>query len=72
LRGEEYSRQIDHFVRRIEQGDIDGENSFKSALETDRVVAMIHGTYAESDSDHPAPMSRWAGLRERLLGRRSA
>jgi predicted dehydrogenase len=40
LRGEEYSAQIDHFVKAIEirRGDI---NSFRSALQTDKVVDMI-------------------------------
>lgn len=41
LRGEEYSAQIDYFVKSIQQGRRDGENSFRSALAADRVVAMI-------------------------------
>ena len=41
LRGEEYSAQIDYFVKSIEQRRLDGENSFQSALQADRVVAMI-------------------------------
>lgn len=41
LRGEEYSAQIDYFVKSCEQRRIDGENCFKSALQADRVVAMI-------------------------------
>jgi scyllo-inositol 2-dehydrogenase (NADP+) len=41
LRGEEYSAQIDYFVQSIKAGRTDGENSFRSALEADRVVAMI-------------------------------
>jgi scyllo-inositol 2-dehydrogenase (NADP+) len=41
LRGEEYSAQIDHFVKNIETRRTDGENSFRSALQADRVVAMI-------------------------------
>lgn len=41
LRGEEYSAQVDYFARSIEQGRLDGTNSFRSALETDRVVQMI-------------------------------
>ena len=41
LRGEEYSAQIDHFVQSCKARRLDGENSFASALQTDRVVAMI-------------------------------
>lgn len=41
LRGEEYSAQIDYFVRSIEQRRTDGQNTFRSALEADRVVDMI-------------------------------
>jgi len=41
LRGEEYSSQIDYFVKSIEQRRFDGQNTFKSALEADRVVSMI-------------------------------
>lgn len=41
LRGEEYSDQIDYFVESVERRRTDGENSFASALQTDRVVAMI-------------------------------
>ena len=41
LRGEEYSGQIDYFVKSIEQHRTDGKNNFRSALEADRVVAMI-------------------------------
>ena len=41
LRGEEYSAQIDYFVKSIEQRRTSGQNSFQSALQADRVVAMI-------------------------------
>ncbi len=41
LRGEEYSAQIDYFVKSIEQGRTDGKNTFRSALDADRVVSMI-------------------------------
>jgi hypothetical protein len=41
LRGEEYSEQIDYFVRSVEARRTDGQNSFASALQTDRVVQMI-------------------------------
>jgi scyllo-inositol 2-dehydrogenase (NADP+) len=41
LRGEEYSAQIDYFVQSILSNRIDGENCFSSAIQADRVVAMI-------------------------------
>ena len=41
LRGEEYSAQIDHFVKRALANDTNGENNFRSANETDRVLEMI-------------------------------
>lgn len=74
LRGEEYSAQIDYFVQSILQGRTDGENSFRSALETDKVVAMI------LDPDAPAaialrpdgaqrPNLSPRGFWSRLLGR---
>ena len=43
LRGEEYSAQIDYFVQSIASNRRDGENTFRSALNADRVVAMITG-----------------------------
>ena len=41
LRGEEYSAQIDYFVQSIAASRCNGENNFRSALQTDRVVAMF-------------------------------
>jgi scyllo-inositol 2-dehydrogenase (NADP+) len=41
LRGEEYSAQVDYFVRSIQQERFNGQNTFRSALHTDRVVDMI-------------------------------
>ena len=41
LRGEEYSAQIDYFVKSIQTHRTTGENTFRSALDADRVVAMI-------------------------------
>jgi scyllo-inositol 2-dehydrogenase (NADP+) len=43
LRGEEYSAQIDYWAQSIRQKRLDGQNTFRSALLTDRVVAMITG-----------------------------
>lgn len=44
LRGEEYSAQIDAFVAAVEHGLLQHENSFASACDTDRVIAMIQAT----------------------------
>lgn len=41
MRGEEYSAQIDYFMNSILQERIDGTNSFRSAVATDRIVAML-------------------------------
>lgn len=65
LRGEEYSAQIDHFVKRIQTREIEGLNDFQSALETDRAVAMIHGTHG-STALTQAPV-RSTGFFDRLM-----
>ncbi|WP_395701107.1 Gfo/Idh/MocA family protein [Aquabacterium sp.] len=72
LRGEEYSAQIDYFVESIEQRRLDGTNSFRSALQADRVVSMIlaqHGS-AEPLAAVPRPPAAEAarGLWSRLFG----
>jgi len=41
LRGEEYSEQIDHFIKSIKIGDRNNISSFASAVATDRVAQMI-------------------------------
>jgi predicted dehydrogenase len=66
LRGEEYSAQIDYFVRSIQQGRTNGTNSFRSALEADRVAAMI-GAQRGANPSEPASRprqarSRWARI----------
>jgi scyllo-inositol 2-dehydrogenase (NADP+) len=73
LRGEEYSAQIDYFVQSIKTGRTDGENSFASALNTDRLVAMIvaqseAGGGAVTSVDRPAAAVRTRGLLSRLFG----
>lgn len=50
LRGEEYSAQLDAFVRRIVEGSVDGENDFASAAVTDRVLSMISDDAAREGS----------------------
>ena len=46
LRGEEYSAQIDYFAKSIAARRTDGENTFRSALDADRLVSMIMGQTA--------------------------
>lgn len=41
LRGEEYSAQVDDFVRRVEAGQTEGVNSFSTAAVTDRSLALL-------------------------------
>jgi scyllo-inositol 2-dehydrogenase (NADP+) len=41
LRGEEYSAQLDEFVRRVADHRLDGVNTFASASATDRVIDRI-------------------------------
>lgn len=41
LRGEEYSAELDYFVARCEKGEVDGENSFASAVVTDRTMETM-------------------------------
>jgi scyllo-inositol 2-dehydrogenase (NADP+) len=62
LRGEEYSAQIDYFVQSIKAGRLDGANTFRSALDTDRVVRMLVA---------PAPAEsngKGCGLSSRIFG----
>ena len=54
LRGEEYSAQIDYFAASIGAHRTDGENSFASALEADRVVAMLLGEAGSPAGAAPA------------------
>ena len=63
LRGEEYSAQIDYFMQSVELRRASGTNSFRSALATDRVVAMMLGERQE------APAARRPALLTRVLGR---
>ena len=66
LRGEEYSAQIDEFVRRIRNPGPSRACDFASALETDRAVAMINGL--EMQADQPAKESKPLPALLRRLG----
>jgi predicted dehydrogenase len=58
LRGEEYSAQIDHFIGNCKTGRTDGQNTFRQALEADRVVAMMLGQAPTSVAPPAAPDTR--------------
>lgn len=69
LRGEEYSAQIDYFAKSIELGRLDGENTFRSALQADQVVEMILDAEAgDAIANRPAPMAQQPGLLKRMFG----
>lgn len=69
LRGEEYSAQVDAFVRRIKTGSMEGLNSFASATGTDEVLAMLVNDAAGVPSPIAAPITR--GPRAGLFSRRT-
>jgi predicted dehydrogenase len=50
VRGEEYSAQLDHFIRCAAVGASATANSFESAAVTDRVIAMIAADAAHSQT----------------------
>lgn len=64
LRGEEYSAQIDAFVERALGRQMPGENQFRSAASTDRVVSMMLADAATSPSTAitttPSPVGSFA------------
>jgi len=65
LRGEEYSAQIDYFAQSIRERRTDGENTFRSALEADRLVSMIVGETAgmlTMPSAQPSRATLWSRL----------
>ena len=61
LRGEEYSSQVDHFVQRMHHRSIPVISDFESALQTDRVVAMIYSreTPQGRQANEQRPVSRF-------------
>jgi predicted dehydrogenase len=54
VRGEEYSAQLDYFVRCIASAERTNVNSFAFAAETDRVLAMLLRD-AQSETGNPEP-----------------
>lgn len=77
LRGEEYSAQIDYFIRSVKEGETENVSSFSDASKTDQVMALMVANHAGSVPDTPSVVSVGAGttttrerLRSRLIGRR--
>ena len=68
LRGEEYSAQIDYFVQSVQGGRLDGENSFRSALQTDRVVAMFTAEAGSASNPGGVAAQRPRSLWQRIVG----
>lgn len=64
LRGEEYSAQLDHFIRNIVTRNRNNLNSFAAAAETDRVLAMMR---TEAESGAVSVASSEPGKRSRLF-----
>jgi predicted dehydrogenase len=66
LRGEEYSAQVDHFVRCIEDRGAANISTFASALTTDKLVSKLL-----NDAEHGegAPSSQAKSQRKGFLGR---
>lgn len=75
LRGEEYSAQVDYFVQSIKLGRTNGENSFRSALQTDRLVSMLLEAESNPGQQRAADVAsvpgRRSGLWSRLVGDRT-
>ena len=57
VRGEEYSAQLDYFVRCIKSGQSDNVNSFASAVMTDSVITMLI-----NDANSPNRIDRVANV----------
>lgn len=67
LRGEEYSAQIDYFAQSVKTNRTNGENTFRSALDVDRVVDMITGAALGVRPEPPATNGSPRGSRRREL-----
>jgi predicted dehydrogenase len=72
LRGEEYSAQLDAWVRRIQLGMVSGENDLSSAAETDRAIhALLNDASGSNGSARPVIPSQRGRLRKMMDGRRT-
>lgn len=74
LRGEEYSAQIDHFVRAIiaqPVAPLEPQNDFASAAATDRVISMVLESASAEAAAAPSPAVPAASQRRGLFGARA-
>lgn len=69
LRGEEYSAQINYFAESVRKNRLDGENTFRSALDVDRVVGMITGAALVACPAPPPRPARRGSPGRRLVAR---
>ena len=72
LRGEEYSAQLDAFVRRVQAREVEGlDENFASAAVTDQVIALIGRDALRVGTDSPAEQASDPGTRrcDRTEGR---
>jgi len=67
LRGEEYSAQIDYFAESVLAKRLDGQNTFASALQADRVVQMLLEGGTSVGTTMPVEKPR-QGLWSRIVG----
>jgi len=70
LRGEEYSAQIDYFASAIKEKNQNNINSFRNALECDRVIAKLRQNGRQSDAE-PSGDPVTAAPRKRTPGWKS-
>ena len=76
VRGEEYSAQLDYFVRRVAARDLDNVNSFRSAAVTDQVIAAMiadadAGPRSADEARAPEPRrSKWMSWLRPVAGAR--
>lgn len=66
IRGEEYSAQIDYFVKAVAAKAMENVNSFASAAETDRVIAMMISDANAGPRDTSATSANEAQPRKRF------
>ena len=73
LRGEEYSAQLDHFVKRVENHELDDINSFASASTTDRGLELltIDAESGPATRDDESVVAERLTPKRGLFGRRS-
>ncbi len=76
LRGEEYSAQLDSWVRRIQLGSIEGSSDLRTAAATDRAIALLLADAAGERESGIGPQlhqpERARGRFRRMIDRRRA